>query len=439
VGDGMGREGDPGEFRAVRAIREAVPTRRHAEMLFEMVESALGEGAWVETVNDGAGRTLYRRESGGSALVIPWPLLTVARGGREGPSPLPTGVPGVYEAPPRRPGRAPRLRGLGPGQLDVHDGPHRATVSYGADGRWFECARSADPDALAGVVTALEEETSSPVERVADYLSGLALRRHGPGRAFLPVPLPGGVGGAWRCGLRALRNGLFAGDLPDAPGFVVADGWTGEARAHGATRDVALEAWRAEVARVRPFPETPPPDDLPEPSMEQSETEDGFVVRATLRGPSSDVPWVEPTVESSVAVVLPVMARLGGAAPIGEWTWLVGVHGTVYPAALRWEPEGFTLIGDLLAADLDPDRLEEWLVEADAAAPGRPARPEEDGAPGRPALETRVRAYRFADEFTEARLDRPAVSTSWSRSFSAGNLDGDRLRWSVVRMRPEGG
>ena len=103
-----GKQNDGGEFRAVRAIRDAVPTRRHAEMLFDMVATILGPEAWVETWNDGASRTLYRRESEGSPHVVPWPTLSVSRGGREGPSPLPTAVPGVYEEPPRRPGPSPR-------------------------------------------------------------------------------------------------------------------------------------------------------------------------------------------------------------------------------------------------------------------------------------------------------------------------------------------
>ena len=105
-----GQPDEQGEFRAVWAIREAVPTRRHAEMLFDMVVDILGEEAWVEACNGGAIRTLFRRESAGSPFIVPWPLLSVARGGREGPSPIPTAVPGVYAEPPKRPGRAPRLR-----------------------------------------------------------------------------------------------------------------------------------------------------------------------------------------------------------------------------------------------------------------------------------------------------------------------------------------
>jgi len=432
------RRDDQRGFRAVRAIRDAVPTRRHAEMLFDMVVDILGEESWIETANGGAIRTLFRREAAGSLHVVPWPLLSVSRGGRDGPSPLPTGVPGVFEEPPKRPGPAPRLRGLGPGELNVHDGPHRATVTYGGDGRWFETCRSASPEALSGVVPALAARTATPVELVADYVASLDPGRHGPGRVFLPVPLPGGARGAWNCGLFAIREALFDGGDPGASGFMAADGWTGRARACGATREAALSAWREEVARVRPFPvkPKPPPEPLPEPSVEHGVTEGGFYFRGTLRGPSSDVPRVEPEVENSPAAVLPVGGRPGVPAPVGIWTRLVGCYGTVVPVALRWEPEGFTLIGDRLLDGLDLLELEERLAAADRDAPELPARPAELG-PKIPLGSTRVRTYRFAAEVTGAPLDAPAVSTSWSRGFHARDLDADRLREAVVRMRAE--
>lgn len=128
------------DFLAVNAIRDAIPTRAHAEMLFSQVLDLLGDAAWVETANGEQSRTLFRREAAGSPWIVPWPLISVSRGGREGPSPILTAVPGVYQEVPRRPGAAPKIRGLGPGQLTIHDGAHSLTLCYGADGRWFECS-----------------------------------------------------------------------------------------------------------------------------------------------------------------------------------------------------------------------------------------------------------------------------------------------------------
>jgi len=438
--DGAGLSSGREEFAAVHAIRDTVPTRRHAEMLFDMVVEMLGDGSWVETWNDGAVRTLFRRVPARGPFVIPHPLLSVVRGGREGPSPLPTAIPGIYEAPPTRPGRAPRLRDLGPGRLEVHDGPHRAEVAYGGDGRWFETVRSASPTALCGVLPALEAGGASPVELLADFVASLDVRRHGPGRVFLPVPLPVGVRGAWNCGLLAIREALFAGGDAAKPGVMAADGWTGRALARGATQEAALDAWKSEVAKVRPFPKRPerPVEPLPESTIVQEVTDDGFRIEGTLRGPASDAPWVEPTVGNAPAAVLPIEAPPESPTPIGEWTLLAGGFGSVFPAAIAWEPEGFTMVGDRLLDRLCPGEWEERLAAADRDAPGRLERP---AGPTRdlPDNVTRVRTYRFADEETEALLDRPAVSTSWTRGFSARGLDGDCLRGCVVRMRVEGG
>ena len=320
------RPDGPEEFRAVHAVRDALPMRRHAEMLFEMVADLLGGEAWIETWNGETTRRLFRRESPGSPWFPPWPLLSVTRGGRTGPSPAMTGVPGVYEEPRPRPGPAPRLRDLGPGELDIHDGPHRVTVSYGGDGRWFECSRSVSPEALAGAVPALAAKTGPPVEILAAFLAGLDVARHGPGRVHLPVALPGGLQGTWLCGLFAIREALFRGRVPRSARWVAADGWTGAALTWGGTREAALDAWRAEVERVRPFPPRPeePAEPPPEPSMEQSFEGNRFHLRMTLRGPTSDVPWLEPTPENSPAALVPIGDLPGGPPALGAWTWLVG-------------------------------------------------------------------------------------------------------------------
>jgi hypothetical protein len=275
------------------------------------------------------------------------------------------------------------------------------------------------------------------VERLAAFLAGLDVDRHGSGRVFLPVPLPGGAGGAWRCGLSAFRETLFRGEAPGSACVLAADGWTGRAVAHGASRDAAMEAWRRRVEEVRPFPgPPPPPDDLPESSMEQEATEDGFRIRATLRGPKSDVPPVEPAPENTAAATIHVPALPEAPPSFGAWTRLVGRYGEVFPAALRWEPEGFTMVGDRLLPRFDPERLEEQLAVADAKADEEDAAfppPDTDA----PVTDTRLRVYPFLDPETGQPIEPRAKSGAWTRGFHAGNLEGDRLRGSVVRMRPD--
>lgn len=438
MGGTSGSSPGPDESAAVLAIRDAVPTRRHAEMLFGMVIERLGETAWVESWNDGQSRSLFRCEAPGSSWIVPWPLLTVSRGGREGPSPIPTSVPGIFEEPPKRPGRAPRLRDLGPGRLEVKDGPFCAEVSYGADGRWFETVRSAEAGTLAGVVDALRAKTASPVEIVADFLADREPGRHGPARVLVPVPLPFGVADLWRRALFTIREDLFRRDAPISGHFAAADGWLGLARARGESREAATERWAAEVERVRPFPERPkpPPEPLPESFMEQEATENGFRMWGTLRvHRKSDTPWVEPTVANAPAGAIPVPSLPREPPPFGEWTRLVGAFGTAYVAAIRWEPEGFTLVGDRALGRLDFERLEENLAAADRRAP--PELPW-DPPPGfeSPPPDTRIRTYRLIDERTGEPVAPSILSTSARRGFRARDLDGDRLRGAVARMRP---
>jgi hypothetical protein len=124
---------DEDEYRVVNALRDALHTRRHGEMLFDMVVDHLGDVAWVETMNGETTRTLYRRESAGSPWILPWPLLTLTLVGTDDPRSPVKILPLNYDTsdlPPPRPGRAPNLRGLGPGSVTVHDGPEYVTVSY---------------------------------------------------------------------------------------------------------------------------------------------------------------------------------------------------------------------------------------------------------------------------------------------------------------------
>lgn len=431
------------EFRSTHAIRDAIPTRAHAEMLLGMVADMLGSAACVETWNGETTRTLFRREAPGSDWIVPWPLISVTRGGREGPSPILTAVPGVYEEPPERPGPAPKIRGLGPGSLTIHDGPQHVNVCYGGDGRWFECSVSSPPqDALAGVVAALAAKSSSPTEMVASFVAGLDLKRHGPGRVHLPVTLPGGVESVWRCGLAAFRETLVLGWIPDGARWLAADGWTGRAIGSGATRDAAVAKWRAELARVRPFPERPKQasEPLPEPSVEQHFDGEQFSMHATLRGPSSDVPWVEPTLENSPVAVLALDDVPPNPPPFASWARVVDAYGVVRPAALRREPGGLTLIGDRVLDAVAAEDLDAQLADADRDHEARPTptfeRP--PGFPEPPPTDTSIRTYTFFDWRTKTRA-KPSV-TSWSRSqdFHATGLDGEQIRWQVVRVRRDG-
>jgi hypothetical protein len=420
---------EPGEFRVVEALREAVPTRRHAEMLFEMVLDRLGGEAWVETVNGATAKTLLRRETADTGWVFPWPLLELILVGIDDPR-SPVKIQPINYDPGdvhRRPGPPTRIRGLGPGSVTVHDGPDHITVSYGESGRWYECSRSASRDALADLLPLLGAGGSTPVEIVAEYAAGLDPKRQGPGRVFLPQPVPGGARGAWHCGLFAIREALFKERVPRSARWVVADGWTGGAVAWGATRAAAMDAWRAEVARVRPFPEKPGPPPEPPPQIEGC---------MTISGPKSDVPWVEPAVETTPAIAVPLGVLPQEQPGFGEWTWLVGSRGAVAPAALRFEEGGFTLVGDRLLSVLDPRSIDHRLSLADLDAAPRPEHPPDFPFP-RVETDCVLRTYRIIDPATGEPGDAEVVEQSWTKGYRPWSLDGDHLRWSAVRLLPD--
>jgi hypothetical protein len=431
------------EFRSVHAIRDALPTRAHAEMAFGMVADLLGDAAWVETWNGETTRTLFRRESPRSPWIVPWPLVSVTRGGRDGPSPVMTSAPGVYEEPKPRPGPAPKIRGLGPGSITIHDGPQHVNVCYGGDGRWFECSVSSPArEALSGVLPVLAAKNASPTEMVASFVAALDLGRHGPGRVHLPVPLPGGAQSVWNCGLFATRDALFFGRVPASARWVAVDGWTGRAFGFGATRDAAIAEWREQLARVRPFPEKPqaPAEPLPEPSAEQSFDGDSFSIRVTMRGPASDVPWVEPTLDNSPVTVMPIGELPETSPRFGEWTQLVGAYGGLRLAHVRRDRRGFTLVGDALFGQRLDD-LDARLDAADGEWDERQRYFEEhvtrpEGFPEPPPSDCSVRTYRIMDERTRTPLVTAAVcNASRQRGFNARGLDAERVRWQVVRVR----
>jgi len=389
----------------VRTIRDAVPTLRHARMLFDMVVDALGERGLVETAGGGRRRTLLRRDGD---RVVPWPLLRLGIGDRL--STIVPITPGLSAEPPTRPGKAPKLRGLGRGEVVVHDGPDTITVTYGDDGRWAETARSESPDALRGVVATVAKGRARPVELVAEFVAALDPGRHGPGRVVVPVPVPH-VPSVWTRGLHALREALFDDRVPRDAEWVVADGFAGTAIAWGATRDEALGRWREEVQRVRPRPPVrkAPPQPPPPGAL-------------TITAPAADVPQPEPTPENTPAVVIPV-----APPPEGPWVRLLGRFGKTRHALRLDDRRGFTLVGDRVVDLVETRDLAERLDAVPLPdAPMREGRAE--------PLTSRLVTYRVVDEDARVPVTPSFAEAQYAPAFKARALDGDRLRRRAVRQ-----
>lgn len=436
---------DRDAFRAVHVIRDAVPTNVHAEMLFGLVTDLLGDAAWIETSDGGTKRVLFRREAPGSDTVVPWPLLSLCTTGRHGIIVPMAGPDGTRFVPPRRPGRAPKLRNLGPGEILIHDGPQSVTLTYDDDGRWMEVTRGGPKETLWGAIDALAQRTANPVELLAGFLAEMDVRRHGPGLAYLPVPLPGGAQGVWLGGLFALRQAVFEGRVPEDAKWAVADGYTSTAIAWGATREDAMAAWRVEVERTRPFPAAPqePPVPLPKSSVETtSDPEAGtFRFAVTMRGSRGDAAMPVPAPANTPAALIPLAPPPKRPPPVGAWTRLLGRSGATVHGALLRRGAGFLLIGERLAETLGPGDipgLERDLDLIDIEVDARPVpvfqRP--PGLPDPPKMTHTLRVYGVEDEADGEPKPTRLVSGRSQAAFHARDLDGDKLAWAVVRQRP---
>jgi hypothetical protein len=447
----MAPPADSGEHRVANALREALPTRRHGEMLFDAAAEALGPAARVEVTPDGNKKVLYRLDGSDPRWVIPWPLLTLDKNPRWT---FPMEIPGLEPAPPPPPlpGKAPNLRGLGPGYIQLQDGTRYIQVAYAEDGRSFETSRGGPPSALEGVLPILADGVGPAAERLAAYVVGLVPARAGPLRIFLPDPGAWSAWGAWFTGLPRLRAAVARGEIPSDARWAVIDPVDGSALAWGATRDEALGAWRAEVARVRPGSSTPPPPERPafeppgEPELPPPPDDEGNRPRLPIRirfeinfgggDPALPQPAPAPPPAAIIpAVVIQLPALPPEPAPIGAWRRFLSGCGATVPAAYREEAAGWTLIGkpalDLLGA---PD-AEAALDEAQRAHEAFLKEANEKEAPATPETAWTIRIFDLLDESTGL----PRAPTTRQAFLQPGReipiLDGDIVSVGAARLR----
>ena len=430
-------EGDdalpPTEHAVAKALRKALPTIRHADLVFDMVLHELGEEALVYASPSGTTRWLFRRIGAGSPVVIPWPILTISFEPQRVIEGFWGDLPTV-EAP-HRPEVAPNLRGLKPGHVVVHDGPNSMQVTYREDGLWKETTRSGRSGALHALRESIEGSEGAPPERVADFVLANNAGRHGPGRLLLPTPLPGGPAGAWSRGLQALRVALHRRTLSPEPGWLVADGFDGRACVRADTEEDALAAWREAIEARQPHPPrpvegTPPPE--PEPWASDSWKEE------PPKPPEqpAEIPWPEARPENTPAVVLPIEECPLAEHEWGTWMRALGPHGESAYALQRFGPDGFTLVGQDVVEYIDFERLDAALAAVDATTPKWPTREGEEWKGERVPHASSAVSYRVVPQEAGSPSALSFNHSQSSESFEARILlDGSRLRDRVFRQR----
>jgi len=443
---------------AVDAMRTHVPTSRHAEMLFEILTDLLGDQGVVWTANEGRLRKLFRRDPLDATLVAPWPLAQLSLGGRIGwvspTSDTRTGE--VVPDPEPPPGKTSKLRGLGPGELGVFDGPAMISLVFGEHGGFQEASiEDRFPSRLPEIPVALASKRAPPVELIAACLAYVDPGAHGPGRVQMPVPVPGGAEGTWMVGLLAARRALYSGRVPDEARYLVADGVSGSAVGFGPTLAAATAAFEVRVAASPPAPDTtmhtawddydddgnllrrgemPGPDE-PTP-WESSEADEpwkpaappgtidltGGLVRMT--GPTPDVPLPPITVATVPRAIVPLAASPPFSPPLGRWERTIGAKGATAHVARLVRPDGFLQVGERVLWRVDPRTIEAALDDVDSGSAELDAALSEASA-GRAFLRFRSCTYRWAD----ARGSRPAgferAGSSSGPHFDGVALDGD--------------
>lgn len=447
------------------------PTWRHAVLLFDALVERLSGAGVVDSANGATIRWLYRRAAEDAAAIVPWPVAVLEA------VPLEQGVLDLTErdaadwwkaqaTPEERaaPGGTSRLRGLRSGRLRVFDGQQKLELGYGSDGLVADRSlNDLHPGRLAELADALAAKGAPPYERAATFLVGLDPGRHGPGRARIPAPMPGGADHIWQVGRAGARRALFDGRVPSAARFVVADGVAGTAIGWGTTLPEAEAAYAAEVRRAQPVPDTTvhsitddydddgnliareepllPPDGAPEgesgpPTPAEFDPVTGrvdfgmFVVRA----PKSDVSLPPLTLDTTPSVVVPLDPAPASQPPSGRWIRTLGTFGATRFAA-RWKSgDGFLLVGERALAHVDRIRVTADLEDADE----RIGRTE----PGTSAHEAFIRFEDVYYAWEPPGPDHPgrfrrAGSTSGPR-FDASAVDGDQLLeqvWRHARIR----
>jgi hypothetical protein len=444
----MGAKEDSHEHRVAFALREALPTRRHGEMLFDMVAEQIGPAARIEASPDGNHKVLYRLDGTDPRWVIPWPLLTLDRNPRRT---FHMEIPGLKPAPPLapRPGKAPNLRGLGPGYIQIQDGARYVQVAYAEDGRWFETSRGGPPSTLEGVIPLLVAASGPAVELVAEFVAAIDVTRNGPLRVFLPRPETWCAWDAWRSGLSFLRLADFRGALPPDARWVATDPVDGTALAWGATRDEALFAWSAEVERVRPGSIRPPPPEPPafeppgEPELPAPPDEKGrkgpLRINLSIGGPDPMLPRPPapppPPPEILPAVLIPLDASPSGPAPIGTWRRFLGGCGATVLAAYREDPAGWTLIGAPVLAALGAPDAEAALDEGDRTHETRMRDNNQKANPATPKTAWTIRLYPLLDESTGSPIPPDTKNALLQPDRNVPVFDGDFLVCGAARLR----
>lgn len=450
--------------RAFDRLAQVLSTKAVALRWFDRYVATLGPRAVVDTAEGGTNRWVYRRSAGSSDVV---PMATVKWT--------------ACQIGPRL------LWGI-----EIADGRQHVALRYRDDGSIGDRSLNAlVPGRLVELARVLRE-AKDPFEASVAFVAGLGDEQHGPGRVHYPVPAPGGVRGVWSMGLGGARRALYDGRISDTARFVVADGVEGRVVGAGVTREEALAAYAAEVARGLPQPrrgfesitddydddgnlisrgelppelsvddesdaeradshvvEPPDVDDDPDDTREAWRGDEhpgehalkpeidpvtGRMHFTTgpmmLRGPRPDAAPLPPRADCVPHVIIPLEPSPTTPLPRGRWVRLLGETGVTRHAVRIEERDGFLLVGADLLGLVDLTGLRIALDRIDAEEPEPEGMPEFE-----PFVRYRARSYRWAPATAQRPEGLTPAGGGRGPRFDAATLDGDALQAQVYRHR----
>lgn len=407
-------------MEVIDKVKRAIPTNRHAELLFDSTLSQLGERAFVVSADEGRQRTIYRREDPGSLWVVPSPLMKLTLG-RRGSF---VGVPGdITDRVPEESDAAPsRLRNLQGGEIEILGDEGDFCVTYAEDGQACETSRSGD-ETVTMLARAIEAGGGNPAELLARAVASRDTTAEAPGRVRFHEGGSVGLAGAWRIGLAAMRRALFAGNK--TPAWIAADGYAGEALGFGPTRDEAVNACRSQIEILKPS--LPEPKPMPELTPEFIEEMGGGDLQM-ISAPAEDR-TIEPATPQNTPISL---TRVGApavhVAGDGRDVSLLDERGRSFGATAIEEENGLTVIGHGVRERIDLEHLEARIDVAISAWEERRG-PESPWPSSLPPLRSKIWVLDLAPDG-----DLSVGSSSATATFDAGALDGVRLHTRVLRQ-----
>ncbi len=396
-------------------VAAALPTSRHAGLLFDAVAESVGEAGLVIVSDGGRRRSLHLRDPRGDGWIVPWPLVDLGDGQRLtstneltllqllGPH---ASSDSDESSLPGRP-----MRGLRRGEILFGEEPTIVNATFSDEGMRIlpgpasvpPLVRSDDPARVAELVRRLQpvepSGTGTPTERLASCIARLDPGRDNPGRLRWVDSMSAPPSMVWMFGLMGLRGSLWNGSAAPGAGWLLPSG------------------------------------KLADEEDDEAVDEDG--------DPMPSWGGLEPRAMAQVPAQRPDSEVPAGWRAVGftRWVRMMGFRGRIVHALVRGAlPIPITIVGERLVSTLDPRELDamlEW-VHVEAGLP-----PLANGAGPPPS----VPAHDPNTVVVGGRLDHTCVVygpdargvfarqyQNWDSELSLSWLEGDWLTHRILRI-----